>query len=74
MLEHVMKVVEKILEHRMRQQIEIGDMQFGFMKDKRTTNATFMAREMQDNFRVKVRCSFVVLWIWRKFLTGYQEK
>jgi len=69
-----MKVVEKILEHRMRQQIEIGDMQFGFMKDKRTTNATFMAREMQDNFRVKVRCSFVVLWIWRKLLTGYQEK
>jgi len=29
-----MKVVEKIFEHRIRQQIEIDDMQFGFMKGK----------------------------------------
>jgi len=48
-----MKVIEKILEHRIRQQIEIDDMQFGFMKAKGTTDAIFMAREMQENFRVK---------------------
>jgi len=48
-----MKVIEKILEHRIRQQIEIDDMQFGFMKGKGTTDAIFMAREMQENFRVK---------------------
>jgi len=29
-----MKVVKKIIEHRNRQQIEIDDMQFGFMKGK----------------------------------------
>ena len=29
-----MKVVEKIFEHRIRQQIEIDDMQFGFMKSR----------------------------------------
>ena len=34
LLEHAMKVVERIFEHRMRQQIVIDDMQFGFMKDK----------------------------------------
>ena len=28
-------------------------MQFGFMKGKRTTDAIFMARQMQENFRVK---------------------
>ena len=28
-------------------------MQFGFMKGNRTINAIFMARQMQDNFRVK---------------------
>jgi len=33
LLEHAMKVVERIFEHRIRQQIEIDDMQFGFMKD-----------------------------------------
>jgi len=28
-------------------------MQFGFMKGKGTTDAIFMARQMQENFRVK---------------------
>ena len=28
-------------------------MQFGFIKGKGTTNAIFMARQMQQNFRVK---------------------
>ena len=43
LLEHAMKVVERIFEHRIRQQIEIDDMQFGFMKGKGTTDAIFMA-------------------------------
>ena len=53
MLEHAMKVVERIFEHRIRQQIVTDDMQFGFMKGKGTTDAIFMARQMQENFRVK---------------------
>jgi len=48
-----MKVVEMIFEHRIWQQIESDDMQFGFMKGKGTTDAIFIARQMQDNFRVK---------------------
>jgi len=52
-LEHAMKVVGRIFEYRIRQQIEIDDMQFGFMKGKGTTDAIFMARYMQENFRVK---------------------
>ena len=51
LLEHAMKVEEKIFEHRIRQQID--DMQFGFMKGKGTTDAIFVARQMQENFRVK---------------------
>ena len=60
LLEHAMKVVERIFEHRIRQQIVIDDMQFGFtrfqfgfMKGKGTSDAIFMARQMQENFRVK---------------------
>jgi len=49
LLEHVMKVVERIFEHRIRQQIKIDDMQFGFMKG----NAIFTARQMPENFKVK---------------------
>ena len=52
-----MKVVERIFEHRIRQQIVIDDMQFGLMKGKGITDAIFMARQMarqmQENFRVK---------------------
>jgi len=32
LLEHAMKVLERICEQRIWQQIEIDDMQFGFMK------------------------------------------
>ena len=53
LLEHAMKVVERIFEHRIRQQIEIDDMQFGFMKGTGTTDAIFMARQMREHFRVK---------------------
>ena len=53
LLEHAMRVIERIFEHRIRHQIEIDDMQFGFMKGKGTSDAIFMARQMQENFRVK---------------------
>jgi len=46
LLEHAMEVVERIFEHRIRQQIVIIDMQFGFMKGKGTSDAIFMARQM----------------------------
>jgi len=32
LLEHAMKVVERIFEYRILKQIEADDMQFGFMK------------------------------------------
>jgi len=34
LLEHAMKVVERIFEHRIWQQIDTNDMQFGFIKGK----------------------------------------
>jgi len=43
LLEHAMKVVKRILKNRIRQQIYIDDMQFGFMKGKGT----------QEKFRAK---------------------
>ena len=50
LLEHAMKVAERIFEHRIRQQIEIDDMQFGFVKGKGTTDAIFMARQMPVSY------------------------
>jgi len=48
-----MKVVERIFKHRIQQQINIGDRQFGFMKGKGTTDAIFVVRQMQEKFRAK---------------------
>jgi len=41
LLEHAKKVVERIFEHRIWQQIDIDDMQFGFMKGIGTTDTIF---------------------------------
>ena len=53
MLKHAMKVVERIFEHRIWQQIDIDDMQFGFMKGKVTIDAIFIVRQTQEKFRAK---------------------
>ena len=50
LLEHAMKVVKKIFEHRIQQQIEIDDMQFGFMKGKGTTDAIFYVKTDAGEF------------------------
>ena len=42
LLEHATKVVEMIFKDRIRQQIDIDDMQFGFIM-----------RQMQEKFRAK---------------------
>ena len=44
------KVVESIFEHRIRQQIDIDDMQFGFMKSKGTTDAFLADRTIGRAF------------------------
>ena len=51
LLEHAMKVVGRIFEHRIWQQIKVDDMQIGFMKGKGTTDAIFIARQVQENFK-----------------------
>ena len=50
LLEHAMKMVERVLENRIREFVMIDEMQFGFMPGKRTTQALFILR-MQEEFR-----------------------
>jgi len=50
--------VERIFKYRIWQQIDIDDMQFGFMKRKGTTDATFTVRHMQEKFKAKGRKFF----------------
>ena len=48
-----MKVYERILEKRVREQVAIDEMQFGFMPGKGTIDAIFTVHQMQEKFLVK---------------------
>jgi len=48
-----LQIVLPLCLYRIRQQINIDDMQFGFMKGRGTTDAIFTVRQMQEKFRAK---------------------
>ena len=53
LLEHVMKILERVVEARVRRIVKIDDMQFGFMAGKGTTDAIFIVRQLQEKYRAK---------------------
>ena len=55
LLEHAMKVFERIIEARLRKKVEIDDMQFGFREGKSTTDAIFIVRQLQEKYLEKKR-------------------
>ena len=55
LLEHAMKVFERVLESRIRRQVNIDAIQFGFMPGKGTIDAIFILRQMQEKHRDKKR-------------------
>ena len=48
-----MKVLERVLEKRIRCQVSIDNMQFGFMPGKGTTDAIFIMRQVQEKHPAK---------------------
>ena len=48
LLEHALKVLERILECRIRDIVKIDKSQFGFMKGRGTTDAIFVVRQLQE--------------------------
>ena len=50
LLEHGMKVMERILEKRLRDKISIDEMQCGFMPGRGTVDAIFMVRQLQEKY------------------------
>ena len=53
LLEQAMKIVERVLEKRIRALVEMDDMQFDFMPGRETTYALFIVRRMQEVYREK---------------------
>ena len=52
LLEHAMKVVKGVLE-RIRELVNVDTMKFGFMPGRGTTDALFVVRRMQEEYRDK---------------------
>ena len=48
-----MKVLERVLEKRIRCQVAIDIMQFGFMPGKETTDAIFIMQQVQEKHQTK---------------------
>ena len=55
LLEHAMKVFERVIEARLREKVDIDDIQFGFMEGKSTTDAIFIVRKLQEKHLEKKR-------------------
>ena len=53
LLEHAMKLVERVLEKRIRKLVVVDDMQFGFMPGKGTIDAVFLLRRLQEEYRAR---------------------
>jgi len=70
LLKHAMKVVERIFKYRIRQQIEVNDMQFEFLKGEGTADAIFTVRQLQENFRAKRKKLYFGFVDWKKLLIG----
>ena len=48
-----MKVLGRVLEKRIRWQVSIDNMQFGFMPGMGTTHAIFIMRQVQEKHQAK---------------------
>ena len=53
LLEHAMKIVERVLERRIRTLINLNEIQFEFMPGKETVEAIFVVKKMQEKYQKK---------------------
>ena len=63
LLEQPMKVLERVLEKRIRYQVSIDNMQFGFMPGKGTTMPFSSCDKYKRNTKQRRRSCTMLLWI-----------
>ena len=60
LMSHTMKVWERIIERRLREETSIGEEQFGFMPGRSTTDAVFALRQILEKHRERRRGMHVI--------------
>ena len=53
LMSNTMKIWERIIDRRLREESTIGDEQFGFMPGRGTTDAIFAVRQLLEKHREK---------------------
>ena len=61
-----MKIVERGMERRIRELVNIHAMQFGFVPGRTTTDALFVVQRMQEEYRDKKKKLYCFVNIERK--------
>ena len=51
LMSHTMKMWERVIEKRLREEVTISDEQFGFMPGRNTTDAIFAPRQLMEKYR-----------------------
>ena len=72
LLEHAMEIVERVLDSRIQESVNIDSMQFGFMPGRRMTDTLFVVRRMQKEYSDKKKSCTCVLWIFRRYLIEFR--
>ena len=67
LLEQPMKVLERVLEKRIRCQVSIDNMQFGFMPGNGTTDAIFIMRQVQEKCQAKKKLYYAFVDLEKAF-------
>ena len=62
-----MKVLERVLEKRIRCQVSIDNMQSGFMPGKGTTDAILIMRQVQEKHQVKEKLNYAFVDLEKAF-------
>ncbi len=53
LLSHTMKIWERIVDERVRGEVELSEEQFEFIPGRGITNAIFILRQMAEKYREK---------------------
>ena len=64
LMEHGLKIMERVIDERLRVEVHIDKMQFGFMKGKGTVDAMFIVRQLQEKTlegNEELFCAFIDL-------------
>jgi hypothetical protein len=74
LLEHTMKVFERVMESRIRDRVDIDEMQFGFRPGKGTTDAIFIVRQVQEKYLAKKKDLWMAFVDLERHLIGCRDR